>query len=159
MVTSCSIHRINDVTHFVYNMKQVDFLRANRIVGRFIGTIASTQHVNEDRKITNYLPLKLTTYEVALLVEEFVLKSNSQEGEIELLQACQLIQSDLNDFKEQLQNYKDSIVELKNSEYINSRKNQLQSMRDQILSAKRKKLNDQLTKVTDEEKRSKVFIF
>lgn len=133
-------------------------MRAHRIVGRFVGTIVASQQNNEDKKITTYLPFKLTRCEVGLLVEELVFNSRDSGGGIELLRACQLVEKDLSEFKEKLQSYKDELVELKNSEYITSRKNQLVSMRDQILTAKRKKLNDQLnkTKTDEDEKRSKV---
>ncbi len=162
----CKIYKImpnnettpeNETNYLVFNMKHANYLREKRLSGRFIGSVLSTQQVANsseiDKKSGNYLPFKLTDLEVGIVIENFI---EANDCELRILKTGELNQDQLEIFKEKFQEYNDRLLETKNSEYINLRKAQLVSMRDKIIGAKRKKLNDQLQIVNDNEEKIKV---
>lgn len=155
----CQILRINtpeiynEDLYLIFNLQQANYIREQRIHGRFIGSVQSIQTAaSTNRKTNNHLPFKLTESEVGLVLE------NINEDYLEILIQEQMNVNNLDAFNEKFQSYKDKLVELKNADYIKLRKEQLNKMRNKILTAKRKKLNENLKKLADDkEAQLKVF--
>lgn len=159
--TFLQIHRItynnetstrNDYVYLVFDMIQAQYLRGNRSYGRFIGSFTNQQNANEsDRRTSNYLPLRLSEIEVGLLLEDSSVTKN-----VQLVEIGEILHDQISQFRQRREKYDEDLLVLKTRDYINLRKAQLSSMRDKILTAKRKKLNEQLTKLTDETERLKI---
>lgn len=160
----CQILRVNtpgtykEDLYLIFNLEHANYIRERRIHGRFVGSALSLQTATStNRKTNNHLPFKLTESEVGLIVEYLI---NNNEESVEIVTQNQVAPNNLDVFKEKFQNYKNELIEVKNTDYINLRKAQLNQMRDKIVSAKRKKLSEQLDKlVGNEEARSKVCIY
>lgn len=138
--------------YLIFDMKQAKYIRENKSFGRFIGSISNQKNVDEvDDKTNNYLPLKLNKFEIGLLIE------NSSTSESVLIRENNELRLEkINEFNEKRDKYNKDLNILKINEYIKTRKSQLISMRDKILASKKKKLNAQLARLTDDQERLKV---
>jgi tRNA-splicing endonuclease subunit Sen34 len=137
-------------TYLIFDYKSVKLLREKyRICGRLIGMISNVS--KQTLTSNSYLPLKISTYEFYLLAE-----LSSTESSIQFMSSpdfdCDLLNatdSKLIELKQNYDAYVEKLNEAKKTEYIRQRQEQLISMKARIIEGKRKKLNDQIKKLKE----------
>jgi tRNA-splicing endonuclease subunit Sen34 len=95
-----------------------------------------------------YLPLKLSQFEFYILIDLLI---NNENESIRILNSNlnKLNESYLNEFKQELKKYNESLKEKKRLDYLKQRREQLLSMKEKILEGKRTKLLNQLNSLSE----------